>query len=108
MDNHTLPPTTPPPAEDSPEFPLWLCRRIGQKLKEARISQKATAWAVSQRPDACISDQSIYDNERERKKNPGLAQLARHAQAAGLNFLDMMEEIRREVRGGGEVMRDEG
>ncbi|MBL9115771.1 MAG: helix-turn-helix transcriptional regulator, partial [Verrucomicrobiaceae bacterium] len=81
MDNDTIPPTTPPPDEMDPEFGIWLCQRICQKLKQARKVQDASAMEVATRPGACISDQTIYDNERGDKLNPGLAQLTRHSQA---------------------------
>ncbi|MBL9114400.1 MAG: hypothetical protein JNJ83_20290, partial [Verrucomicrobiaceae bacterium] len=58
----------------------------------------ASAMEVATRPGACISDQTIYDNERGDKLNPGLAQLTRHSQALRQYILDLFDEIRREVR----------
>lgn len=99
MDTHHTP--TTPPAADSPDFAPWLTRRLFEQLKAARADQEATAQAVAKRPGAMVSDQTIYDNDKGEKKNPGMLTLIRHAQALGLNFFDLMDELRAEQENGG-------
>jgi len=94
------PHSTPPSAAfstDHPKFPVWLCKRLGKKLKAERLAQNASALAVSKRPQARVSDETILNNEKGAK-NGGLATYARHAQALNIDFLDLLADIREELR----------
>ncbi|MBL9113893.1 MAG: hypothetical protein JNJ83_02725 [Verrucomicrobiaceae bacterium] len=99
MDNHTIPPTLPPPppAADSPDFPDWLIQRMGQLLVRERLAQGLSGLGLSNLGGSLLSDQTISNNEKG-KKNAGLATYARHGQMLNLNILDLLAELLEEYR----------
>lgn len=95
MQNEPYPPTLVlPPATNSPEYPLWLMRQLGQKLKAERLAQGLSAMQLACREGAQLSDETVFNNERGLK-NVGLMTLCRHAQALGADVVDYLAELRR-------------
>ena len=88
--NHALPPDNDPASElDHPDYPQWLCRRVGARLKRRRLDLGKTAMGLAAERSDNLSDQTILNNESGRL-NPGFVTLGRHCQMLGTTLPEMM------------------
>jgi hypothetical protein len=85
----------PPPA-DHPDFPQWLCRALGARLKRRRAWLKKTAMGLAKEKQGLLSDQTILNNEGGRV-NPGIVTLARHCQMPGTSLPEAFVQLIREI-----------
>ncbi len=94
MDNQPAPApdNDPAPEFDHPDYPQWLCRRVGANLKRLRVAQGKTAMGLAGERSDNLSDQTILNNEGG-KKNPGLAPLGRHCQMLGTSLSAVIEGV---------------
>jgi hypothetical protein len=92
--NHAPTPEDSPPALDHPDFPQWLCRRVGAALKRRRDDLNKTAMGLAGEKKEHLSDQTILNNEGGRL-NSGFVTLGRHCQMLGTSLPEIIEEVAR-------------